>query len=87
MNDGANRRQEVDQIVKSLGIGEVPNVPEITASLMQDFRNLDKNSHAERDAFKRILASNVLLAKAVGQLVQEVALMKREINNLKNRRN
>ena len=85
MNEGANRRQSVDEIVKNLTTEKV-DVNQVTATLMKSFRNLDENSHQEREAFKDILASNVLLAKVVGGLVTEVSLLKRELSVLKQRR-
>lgn len=80
-----NRRQKVDEIVKNLSRGK-EEIPEITASLMRSFQVLENNSHYERDAFQDILAANVLLSKAVGQLVTDVARLKREVEVLRSRR-
>ena len=70
-NEDTNRREKVDTIVRNLSRGDV-NPLEVQSSLMKSFKNLENSSFDERNALQEILASNVLLSKAVGTLLARV---------------
>ena len=83
-NEGANRRQSVGEVIKDL-VNEKIDVNAVTVSLMRSYRTLDDRAHHERDAFKNILEANVLLSKAVGELMTEVTRLRNEVARLQRR--
>lgn len=83
-NEGANRRETVDEIIKALTSKDV-DINSVQSSLMKSYRVLDNNSHQEKEALKEVLASNVLLAKSVGLLLTRVVHLENDKKVLEGR--
>lgn len=78
------RKKEVAEVAKDV-LNNKSDVSEFESSLIQQFHRLDRNGQAERDAMKQILRTNLLMAKALGQMVKEVAMLKNKIATLETR--
>lgn len=68
-------------------LGERAPAPgEIHSSLHRAYKSLDRNSFAERDAMKEILACNILLANAVSTMSKQILVLIGEVQLLKQAR-